>query len=383
MAAGGCSSVPKKPVPGARNGGNQADPALTMLTFLLAGKKIPAGFQAGNLVAPKDYPSYARAQKKAGGREKQRLVAIRAWAGSHLVAVDPKVVLLPFAGPDFLTARAFFPDAGTIILLGVEKPGVLPRVEELQAGGRLAGLLDYAARWTDMGFRKWPPRGLNPEKIRELSGWDSPLIPFLVQAGQGGLIPEFYGPIKINPGGKLVPDPHPEGETGWNRGFHLFFRDPGSGRETRVVYLRVNPGTTVFKRNQALRRFLKNQPGLATLWRGGLYLSHHGEFEAFTRLVLRQSNLVLQDGSGPPRKLLDQGQGFQLSLFGEYQTPGLFSRHHQPDLARAFAARSPKTELPFTFGHGETPKTSGLIMARKKLPANTSTPPPGHPRKKN
>jgi hypothetical protein len=62
------------------------------------------------------------------GRES--LSKIRAFATKEIPQTD-RPLLYFFSGPDFLYANAFFADATTYVLSGLESAGEIPRIEEL------------------------------------------------------------------------------------------------------------------------------------------------------------------------------------------------------------------------------------------------------------
>ena len=65
------------------------------------------------------------------GLDAQQLSKIRAWSRANLKDRKP-VTYYPFSGPDFLYADAFFPDASTYILAGLEPAGQIPDVLKLR-----------------------------------------------------------------------------------------------------------------------------------------------------------------------------------------------------------------------------------------------------------
>ena len=69
------------------------------------------------------------------GLDAQQLSKIRAWSRANLKDRKP-VTYYPFSGPDFLYADAFFPDASTYILAGLEPAGQNSRRSETAASFR-------------------------------------------------------------------------------------------------------------------------------------------------------------------------------------------------------------------------------------------------------
>ena len=68
-----------------------------------------------------------------GTLEKNQFAKIRAWSSAKLT--DPQPVLFyMFSGPDFLYANAFFPNATTYVMAGLEPTGPIPDLARLPRG---------------------------------------------------------------------------------------------------------------------------------------------------------------------------------------------------------------------------------------------------------
>ena len=88
--------------------------------------------------------------------EKRQLSKIRAWAPQYLGASyeENGPMFYMFSGPDFLYANAFFPNASTYILCGVEPVGPVPDVDKLPHAALFSALanlrksLDSVLSWS-------------------------------------------------------------------------------------------------------------------------------------------------------------------------------------------------------------------------------------------
>jgi hypothetical protein len=67
--------------------------------------------------------------------ENRQLTRIRAWSRAKLTSPSP-VLFYMFSGPDFLYANAFFPNASTYVMSGLEPTGPVPDVTKLSREGR-------------------------------------------------------------------------------------------------------------------------------------------------------------------------------------------------------------------------------------------------------
>ena len=62
--------------------------------------------------------------------ESRQLTRIRAWSQAKLTSPSP-VLFYMFSGPDFLYANAFFPNASTYVMSGLEPIGSVPDLTKL------------------------------------------------------------------------------------------------------------------------------------------------------------------------------------------------------------------------------------------------------------
>ena len=76
--------------------------------------------------------------------ESKQLEKVRTWSSANLKQSQP-VLYYMFSGPDYLYANAFFPNAKTIIMAGLEPTGAIPEVSEITSR-TVAGEVDGSAR---------------------------------------------------------------------------------------------------------------------------------------------------------------------------------------------------------------------------------------------
>ena len=70
--------------------------------------------------------------------ESRQLIRIKAWSQAKLTPPSP-VLFYMFSGPDFLYANAFFPNASTYVMSGLEPTGPVPDLTKLSREGRARG----------------------------------------------------------------------------------------------------------------------------------------------------------------------------------------------------------------------------------------------------
>ena len=96
----------------------------------LAGMPPSAGSPLTGLARSQAWQRHAKwFDSNWGALEKQRLSRVRAWSERHLKDRDYTLYYM-FSGPDFLYANAFFPEAKTYLLSGLEPVGAVPNVTE-------------------------------------------------------------------------------------------------------------------------------------------------------------------------------------------------------------------------------------------------------------
>jgi hypothetical protein len=71
--------------------------------------------------------------------ENRQLARIRTWSRMKLTAPSP-VLFYMFSGPDFLYASAFFPNASTYVMSGLEPTGPIPDLKKLSRESLAHGL---------------------------------------------------------------------------------------------------------------------------------------------------------------------------------------------------------------------------------------------------
>jgi hypothetical protein len=103
----------------------------------------------------------------------------------------------------------------------------------------------------------------------------------------------------------------------------------------------------------------------ATLIKAASYLMHREQFSTIRSLVLKGSDLVIQEDTGIPIRFFDKDT-WDITLFGKYTKPiAQFQIRQQPDLAEMFADTTIKP-LPFIIGYHGTAKESHVIKASKR-----------------
>src|SRR5262245_7803779 len=100
----------------------------------LAGLRPAPGSPLSPLTQDRTWQAHAERFDAAFRRvEQHQLNHIRSWSHAKLTAPSPALFYF-LSGPDFLYANAFFPDATTYVMAGLEPPGPIPDVLNMSRG---------------------------------------------------------------------------------------------------------------------------------------------------------------------------------------------------------------------------------------------------------
>src|SRR5262249_12686353 len=122
-------------------GGAQAQSANANDTArLLAGMQPGPGSSLLALTKERTWQQHAnRLNALFAQVENRQLARIRSWSGAKIPTPSP-VLFYMFSGPDFLYASAFFPNASTYVMSGLEPTGPVPDLTKLSRGSLANGL---------------------------------------------------------------------------------------------------------------------------------------------------------------------------------------------------------------------------------------------------
>jgi hypothetical protein len=337
-----------------------ADPLADATAKFLAGLPVRGTPLEQNGLDP-EWSAHASEFDRAWKRlDELQLAKIRAWAPQYLGEAyeERGPMFYMFSGPDFLYANAFFPNASTYILCGIEPVGVIPNIDAIPKPvlhSSLANLrksLDSVLNWSF-----FITKNMKVDLTQtQLSGTLPVLYVFLARAGctidsvelvaldRDGA---FTTPGKGNtPGAKIV------------------FFGP-SGKQQTVYYFSSDLANDGIKSHPGFMKFCDQQGSGVTLLKAASYLMHEENFATVRDFLLTHSKLILEDDSGIPHRFFTNGK-WTLRYCGRYVGPiDLFKKDVQPDLAKAHAASAP-APLDFGFGYQWHPSRSSLLIATPK-----------------
>jgi hypothetical protein len=300
-------------------------------------------------------------------RDRDSLRKIRVFAAKEIPQTD-RPLLYFFSGPDFLYANAFFPDASTYVMSGLEPAGEILRIEALNPRAlestlhnterALSSILNLSFFQTNDMRGQLSERGTFP-------------ILYVFLARSGKTINEAETIVLDQEGNvKQADAERKSGETGQAsqdvvRGLRIVFSDKDHSRQT--LYYFSGDVSNEGLRKSGLLKFCGKLGQTNAFIKSASYLLHRDRYADLRDFILKQSALVLQDDSGIPVSYFDPSK-WELQPFGNYVGPiPLFRNRYQASLARLFRACDRKG-IDFGVGYQWRRNTSNLVLAIKKAP---------------
>ncbi len=323
-----------------------------------------ARFLAGMLPAPdsplapmtndRAWQQHARSFDSAFGRlENRQLVRIRAWSAKNLTAPRPTMFYM-FSGPDFLYANAFFPNASTYVLSGLEPVGSVPDLTVLRGAVALNLRQLQASLSSILSYSFFITKHMKSDlRAGRVNGTLPILYVFLVRSGK--TIREVT-PVRLDGHGGVQPDP--DAGRGVEQGVKIVFA--GSDGEARTLYyFSTNLANDGVKSSGFLKFCETLAPG-DSLVKSASYLLHSGGFTTVRDFLLANSAVFVQDDSGMPLAYYDPKK-WKLQPFGHYLGPiSIFPGKYQAKYAVLFRNSHP---IDFGIGYRWRPNESNLLLA--------------------
>ena len=347
-----------------------ADSSVAETARFLAGK----GAASDEHAQTQSYAEYAE-QIGSGWKQFQQpnLEHMRTWWTGRAPA-SYSTVFYPFSGPDIGNAIAFFPEADSYLMFGLEAPGAIPDLQGMDDDAISAGLNELKASLSTIlqvnyFFTKAMEKKLGKGSFNSITG----LLLFFLAINDC----EVTGArrIAIGKGGSVVAGTvADDSTTGRSRsrvpGVEITFRRHGSKQQT-IRYFMVNVEDAVLaKSSPDFIPYLKSQGRYATMIKSASYLMHKegipepAHFEQIRSLILAQSDFVVQDDSGVPLRLFARDT-WKLQFHGKYEAPTPeFGKYLQKDLKVEMQRNSTGT-LPFSYGYAFKQGESNLMTAQR------------------
>ena len=299
--------------------------------------------------------------------EKNQLSKIRAWSAANLSAPKP-VMFYMFGGPDFLYANAFFPNATTYVLSGLEPVGQIPDIMKLP-------------RWSVVQALRNIQGSLR--NVLTLSYFITAHMSQDLNAGPvNGTLPILY--VFLARSGKVIHDVslvHLDEQGALQQGDGARPRAPARG--VKIIFSEKDgPQKTLYYfstnladergKDIALLQFTKSLGQGDSFVKSASYLLHNSNFSQVRNFILDNSSLILQDDTGVPARLFDTAK-WQLRPFGRYVGPiQMFEGMYQSKLNELYQKNQPGP-IEFGVGYQWYGNQSNLLLATRN-PAAPAAP---------
>lgn len=324
---------------------NRSVPLQETAAFL-AGGALPAGSALLPLTRTAQYRHYRRNMQAKWKRYRSRVVVpLTAWVKRWMPVRKNSTLFYPFAGGDYINARLFYPEADTVVMIGLESAGMIPRLQSLSRRQLLRGLglLNEGFRV----FHKWNfYRTLGMRKFMERSPLRGTVPHMLIQMHWLAMRPvRAYG-LKVTADGKLLQTPAQSGR--YYRHMAIDCLD-SSGRSKRVIYLQLDLRNLSLERNPGWVAWLASLGRTDCLMKAASYLLPRPPYSRISEIIIGMADTLVQtDSCMPYRRLVN---GWNITLFGRYQRAHyIFPSFSQPLLYRAYRrARYRKLDFPVSY----------------------------------
>lgn len=288
--------------------------------------------------------------------DKRQMAKIAEWmpqVASHAYE-DTSPLYYMFSGPDFLYAHAFFPNASTTIMCGIEPVGAPPDAAAFSSEGRGTSLrILRKSLEAILSFSFFKTKDMKNDFQGTCFGGTLPVL-YLFVAHAGCHI-DSVETLWLNEKGEEVQ------EKAKVPGAKIVFHG-ASGKPQTVYYFSSDLSNDGIKKTPAFITFCDKHGMGNSFAKAASYLMHMGAFSTVRDFLLTHSKTIIQDDSGIPYKYL-KSEGWDIRLAGHYKGPiDLFKEDYQSDLADAFKAQ-PVQELPFSLGYRWHPKESCVMLA--------------------
>lgn len=274
-------------------------------------------------------------------KEFHQLTPIRTWMAANAKEYydSSNTMYYMFSGPDFLYAHAFFPNANTYILAGLEPVGQVPDLSRLSPDvlhGELSALRSSMS--TVLKTHYFITKDMRTD-LGRVGGTLPILYVFLARRGCTVLDTTYIN--SPAPGVKITFVHHGPKQT-----LYYFKTDLSGGKSAFLNWCAAQG------------------PGLSLL-KAASYLMHGEGFGGVRNFLLEHSRVIIQDDSGIPLRSFTKG--WTVNCYGRYVPHvEMFGKYHQPDLAAIYAKDPPPSELGFPFGYHWQKDRGLLMMATRK-----------------
>ena len=295
-----------------------------------------------------------------------RMKKISLWTKKEIPAKqEPFTLFYPFSGPDFLNAEIFFPTADTLVLVGLEPRGKAPEITAALKDS-LPKYLNEVERslYAILNFSFFRTNSMKVDlQSEDVNGTTPVMMLFLERTGNNVMDVQS---IYIDKSGKIIHDTTTSGMIK-TKGVEITFANNDDKRLRKLFYFSVDLSDGGLK-NKApeFLTFIDHLGRVSTFLKSASYLMHKTYFSVIRSVILKQSDLVLQDDSGIPVHFFDETE-WDNKFYGAYTKPiPMFSNSFQEDLKKAYSDSLHVKALDFGIGYQWHLNKSNLQLSVKK-----------------
>jgi hypothetical protein len=321
----------------------QGPPTLDATARFLAGLPVQGPLEP--LTQTEAWKNHAASMEKAWFKKEYfQLSRIHLWMTNNALEYyqSSNTAYYLFSGPDFLYAHAFYPNAKTYILAGLEPVGQVPDLGRLgpdALGGELSAL--RSSMKTILNTHYFITKDMRTDLGRGGIAGTVPIL-YVFLARRGCTVVDTTYINSPAPGVKIT-----------------FVRQGGPKQTLYYFKTDLSGGKSKF-----LSWCAAQGPGQSLL-KAASYLMHTGGFNGARDFLLANSRVIIQDDSGIPLRSFTKG--WKVDCYGHFVPHAeMFGKYDQPDLAAIFARTPPPPDLGFAFGYHWQIERGLLMMATRK-----------------
>ncbi len=333
----------------------------------IAGMPLEDGSSLAKVAQYESYKTFQTAFDSSWKKvDENRYSKMRAWADTELVELraEPKNILYPFSGPDFVNVFTFFPNGKTYVLLALEPVGEyvdFTNQSEKEVDQYLASV-DNALN--DLFKKSYFITMHMIGDLHKAKGVYPLTSLFMARTGNKILNVQR---VKFDSSGAVITDSLLSRKLSKKvNAIKIDFVNENDPDNVKTLfYIRGDMSDNGCKANKGVMKFLQTFDNSIGYFKSASYLCHMRDFDTIRNLMLDQCDYIVQDDTGIAYRFFKQSQ-WKLQLYGKYAKPVKdFSGVDQEDLRKAYKASKNVEPLPFSLGYHWGTQNQNLMKAVK------------------
>jgi hypothetical protein len=298
----------------------------------------------------------------------ERIITLREWSYEELGELNSKrfKFFYPFSGPDILHGNMFFQNADTTIMFGLEAVGIVPFLTKItkDSANNYIKSINHSL-YAVLNYSFFRTISMRKELTDKEAGGTLPVIMLLLQRTGNRILDVKH--IHLDPKGAMVFDGKAPSYTANVPGVEITYCREDSTHEAKLYYFKVDiSNKALLNKNPEFNSYLKKMGNVYTMIKSASYLMHNDNFSLIRSIIIKQSQIVLQDDSGIPHQFFIKNN-FDPFYYGKYTgVISLFASRYQPLLDKAYKTETGKVEpISFGIGYKYHPGESNWVLYRK------------------